>query len=455
MQPVIKAIRVIFILLTFCGTAFAGKPVPALPEAGKITNPVACQTDASQTYAVYVPLKGNKDALPVIYMFDPHGDGALPLTKYRSLADEYGFILVGSNNSKNGNNWQTTEYIWQHLFEDTQKRLKINGQRMYTCGFSGGAKVAGYIALKYTGIKSVIAGGAGLPDGTPAGNFAFSFTGIAGEGDMNMADLQEFCNQLDNTTTKHRMIMFSGKHEWAPASTMAVAFAGLQFDAMRQGAMAKSDSLVSHYVAQSKQRFTLLNQAKQLLKAAQECNISLSYLDGISNDAAWFKKQLTALKGTSLYQSQLQQQQVLLNKEQTIKAGYMQQLQQGNMQYWTQTISGLESAASEKTSEGAMNQRLLAWLSLAFYSISNQLITNNQNANAQHFVDLYKLADPTNSEAWYFSAMLNARGQHAQATEADLQKAVSCGFMDKPRMEQQPEFKSLRINFSAIEQKMK
>lgn len=455
MRKVSRVIRCIFMLMVCSVTAFGGKPVPAAPEAGKITTRVACQADASQTYAVYIPLKGNKGALPVIYFFDPYGEGALPLAKYRLLAEEYGFILVGSNNSKNGNNWQATQNIWQHLFDDTQQRLKINSNRMYTCGFSGGAKVAGYVALNHPGIKGVIAGGAGLPDGTPAGNFAFSFTGIAGDGDMNMADLADFCSQLDNTTTKHRMLGFDGKHEWAPLPTMAIAFAGLQLEAMQQGLVAKNDAAISQYVTQSRQRVNTFNQLKQLIKAAQECTIALSYLSGISGDAAWFKQQLTALKSNSVYQSQLQQQQQLLKKEQAIKAGYMQQFQQGSMQYWQQAIHDVKAALSVKNEEGAMNQRLLAWLSLAFYSISNQLISSNQNAGAQHFVDLYLLADPTNSEAYYFAAILCARGQNTQATENNLLKAATCGFTDKARMEQQPEFKSLHINFAAVEKEMR
>jgi len=63
--------------------------------------------------------------------------------------------------------------------------------------------------------------------------------------------------------------------------------------------------------------------------------------------------------------------------------------------------------------------------------------------NARHFVELYKLADPTNSEAWYFSAILNAREGKEGIAEADLLKADNCGFRDKARLLQQPEFQSL------------
>src|SRR3954454_4795782 len=104
--------------------------VPDSFKAGKSIPHVTCKTDAAQSYALYVPSKGNKEALPIIYFFDPHADGALPLNKYKALAEHCNFILVASNNSKNGNDWSTTENIWNTLFNDTQKRLKINSDRI-------------------------------------------------------------------------------------------------------------------------------------------------------------------------------------------------------------------------------------------------------------------------------------------------------------------------------------
>jgi hypothetical protein len=67
------------------------------------------------------------------------------------------------------------------------------------------------------------------------------------------------------------------------------------------------------------------------------------------------------------------------------------------------------------------------------------------------------MADPTNSEAWYFSAILDARENNAIAAEADLNKSVANGFNDKERLEKQAEFKTLasKINLAGIEQKMK
>jgi len=446
----------IFTLSLVCYTLSAAFNFATAQETpGHIIDSVICKSDPAQSYALYIPQKGNSQALPVIYFFDPHADGALPLRKYKALAEAYGFIMVGSNNSKNGNDWPTTENIWLHLSDDT-RRLKIDSRRTYVCGFSGGAKVAGYIAIQHPGIAGVIAGGAGLPDGVSATDFNFSFTAIAGLGDMNLTELVSVNAELDKTRTPHRIIYFDGKHEWSPVNTMGLAFAGLRFDAMKSSLIPKDISFITTYIAESRKKLRAYELSDRLIKAAQECALSITFLDGLSKQVAWFRQQAAAIAANQNYLAQRQEQQHLLAKEENMKADYMQHFQQDDGHYWTTTIHDLQEKAVGYTATNQMYQRLVAYLSLAFYSISNQLIGRNDNATALHFVELYKMDDPTNSEAWYFSAILNARDHQVPAVVNDLLKAASCGFRDKNRLMQQPEFKALLTpqNFSQIETRM-
>lgn len=413
---------------------------------------VVCKDDALQSYALYIP--SNKTNA-VIYFFDPHAAGALPLEKYKALADAYNFVLIGSNNSKNGNDLATAEKIGQAILNDTKNRIALNTGRIYVCGFSGGAKVASYLALHHSEIKAVIAGGAGLPDGTPPSNFNFSFIGIAGKGDMNMTDLVVLNSAFDKTQTKHRIILFDGKHEWAPEAVMNIAFAGLNFDAMRNNSLAKNDSLINAFISASKKRIEVSSQKNDHIQASNECVLAMNMLDGLT-DVSYFQQKNNAITNSTAYKEQLLLQQKLFLTEQNKKAAFNGQFQSGDMNYWNKTISDLNAQAKGTSPEAAMNQRLLAYLSLAFYSISNQLINQNQNDAASHFVTLYKMADPGNSEAWYFSAILNARNNNAKAVQDDLLKAVANGFNDKQRMQQQAEFQSLQpsINLGEIEMKM-
>lgn len=423
---------------------------------GKIIDTIVCKTGASQSYALYIPSENKQQALPVIYFFDPHAKGALPLKKYQSLADEYGFILIGSNNSRNGNDRQTTDTICNILFADTQNRLSLDRNRLYVCGFSGGAKVAAYAAMHHTEIKGVIANSAGLPDETPAADFSFSFTGIAGNGDMNMTDLVALNSAFDKTQTRHRIILFDGKHEWAPSPAMHIAFTGLELDAMRDHIIANNDSLINSFILKSRKSITDHLKANDLITADQECKLAVNILNGLTVETNWFKEKDNSIINTAVYKKQQQQAQNLFAAEQNKKAEYRQQFQQGDMHYWTSTINDLQVKAKAQTAEGEMYQRLLAYLSLAFYSISNQLISNNQNDAAQYFVSLYKMDDPTNSEAWYFSAILDARNNNAVTTQDDLLKAVHYGFNDVKRILQQPEFQKLsgQIDFAEIEKRI-
>ncbi len=426
-------------------------------QKGKIINPVYCQSDPTKSYALYIPADSNSKPLPVIFFFDAHGNGLLPVKKYKSLADSLNFILVGSNDSKNGNDWNEAESIWNTLSDDVQKRISVDAARIYTAGFSGGGKVATFIALHHDNIKGVIANGAVLEDITTAGKLNFSFTAITGTGDLNMTDLVSIDKILDKSGSRHRIIFFNGIHEWTPESTMVTAFEGLQFDAMQKKSIPADTAFVQRFANSSKKEIAGDLKDNLYLEAAQKCSLVTSMLDGVSDESAWFHKKENSIIHTTAYQKQAQQRENILQKEENIKAVFQQHFQNEDETYWDETIADVKSKSKGKSPEAAMYQRLDAYLSLAFYSLSNRIINQNQNDAAEYFVSLYKKADPTNSEAWYFSAILNARKNDAAKANDDLQKAVALGFDDKKRLEQQPEFTNskVNINLDALEKKMK
>jgi hypothetical protein len=426
-------------------------------QKGQIINHVICNDDPGKSYALYIPKDSSNKPLPVVYFFDPHGDGLLPVKKYKALADSFHFIFVGSNDSKNGNDWNDAENIWSILSDDVQKRMAVDPDRMYTCGFSGGAKVATFIALHHDNITGVIANGAGLEDMTTAGNVNFSFTAITGNGDMNMTDLVSIDNILDKTSTRHRILFFNGIHEWAPETTMNTAFEGLQFDAMRKNLIPADTSFINTFIDDTQKEIDKVLKENEFIKAEQSCSLATSMLDDVTDQSSWFHKKQDSILQTTAYQKQARERQNILKQEENIKAVFQQHFQNEDEKYWDKTIADVKSKSKGSSPEAPMYHRLDAYLSLAFYSLSNQLINQNQNDAAAYFVSLYKKADPTNSEAWYFSAILDARKNNAAKATADLEKAVALGFNDKKRLEQQPEFtnSNVNINLDALEGKMK
>ena len=44
---------------------------------------------------------------PIVYAFDPGARGNVPVERYQAAAAKYGYIVAGSNNSRNGS-WQVS-----------------------------------------------------------------------------------------------------------------------------------------------------------------------------------------------------------------------------------------------------------------------------------------------------------------------------------------------------------
>ena len=80
-----------------------GAPRPAELPTGRVIPSVTCVQDATESYALYLPAAYTPDrAWPVIFAFDPGGRGQNRVDRYQAAAEQYGFIVAGSNNSRNG-----------------------------------------------------------------------------------------------------------------------------------------------------------------------------------------------------------------------------------------------------------------------------------------------------------------------------------------------------------------
>ena len=151
MKNITIILLTICMLMLFVKCSAENKPAPKpaytdnFPK-GEIIENVACKSDNTETYCLYLPSGYTTDKkFPVIYCFDPKGLGTIPLNSMKELAEKYGYILVGSNNSRNGLSWDKTSNTVTILFSDTYNRLSIDERRVYTAGFSGGSKLPGLL----------------------------------------------------------------------------------------------------------------------------------------------------------------------------------------------------------------------------------------------------------------------------------------------------------------------
>ncbi len=133
---------------------------------------VVCLDDPSQTYELYIPPTApTTTPSPILYCFDPGGNGKGILLAMADAALEHGWIVAASNNSRNGP-WQDIFDAQDAIMHDTEQRLNLHPTRRFATGFSGGARAALALAFRYPdnicGVLCLGAGGPNLPSLTPS-----------------------------------------------------------------------------------------------------------------------------------------------------------------------------------------------------------------------------------------------------------------------------------------------
>ena len=415
---------------------------------GEVIENVICKSDASQSYAMYLLKNYSTDkTYPVMYAFDAHGTGKLPVTKYKDLAEQYGYILIGSNNSKNGNAWEESESIAEKLFADAQNRLAINTQRVYLLGFSGGARVANGITITNGAIEGTICCGAAAPGKNsvnPRNNY--TWLGIAGTEDFNYTEMRKYdMVELAGHAVKHAMITFDGKHEWCPAEVMDEAFWWLELCEMRKNLSLKNDTLIKKRVTPAIQQIETYMQQKKEFDAFQLCKKTINFYDGLTDLSYCFKTYKT-LQTNADVDKALKAEEVLWANEDKLKQYYVSGFQSTDFEKWKKEIAGLnQKAGNQKDKNTAqMYKRVLGYLSLAAYMQASGALKQNAIPAAEYFCKVYVLVDPANTEAYYLTADVAAKQGKTNEAISALNLSVKNGFKDLQRLQTDSAFTSLK-----------
>jgi predicted esterase len=219
---------------------------PSLPR-GEIVERVACRADPAKTYALYLP--SGYDARrpwPVVFALDPGARGRVPVERFRGAAETYGYVVAGSNDSRNGPLEPSVRAL-AAVIEDARSRLRLDERRVYLTGFSGGARAASVFAgLKVVKVAGLVACGAGLGQGLePASILPAYYLGIVGGEDFNYVEMRELDRRLRAQGIAHRLILTDERHAWPPADVCARALAWLELAAMATGLRPRDEALIA------------------------------------------------------------------------------------------------------------------------------------------------------------------------------------------------------------------
>ncbi|MFL6228058.1 MAG: TPR end-of-group domain-containing protein [Pyrinomonadaceae bacterium] len=308
------ALNLVALLALLPATARAADGLPR----GVVVESVRVESAPGQTYALYLPTAYTPQRKwPILYAFDPVARGKLPVTLFRAAAERFGYVVVGSNDSRNGLGAAPLSEIINALWKDTHERLSIDDARVYAAGFSGGARVANRFAAGCRGcVAGVVASGAGFPsDLTPSASLAYAFFGTVGVDDFNYREMRPLERTLDSLNVTHRLATFDGRHQWCPEEVCAEGLEWMELLAMRRGRVPKDDALIDAALARYTARAENLKRPEDAYERYAALRAVAQTFEGL-RDVARYGAEATALKNTKEYQAAVAAEDKQIEEEQ-------------------------------------------------------------------------------------------------------------------------------------------
>ncbi len=247
---------------------------------------------------------------PIIYAFDPFARGKVPVRLYQEAAEKYGYIVAGSNNSRNFS-LEAASKAANAVWQDTHNGLALDDRQIYTTGLSGGARVAGLLALSCAPCKiaGVIAQAAGYPaTDAPTGKDHLNYFFSVGDEDFNWPEIVQIRRQREELGSAYRVRVFSGPHGWAPKEVVNEAVAWIHLKAQQAGIQPKDSNFVDQFFVTIKAEAVAAEKRADPIAELSAYRTLVSDFAGLEN-VAEFENKLTALKQSSALQKALKQEQ--------------------------------------------------------------------------------------------------------------------------------------------------
>ena len=252
-------------------------------EKGRLLDGIACRADAGQSYALYLPSGDDRVELqPVLFLFDPAARGAEGVRAFLSAAEKFGWILIGSNNSKNGP-LKDSVAAGRALWAEAKERFPVDENRVYAAGFSGGSRVASIFAQVIgRKIAGVIGCGAGLAEGLgPDGMKAEAYFGLAGLRDFNYEEMKTLDRTLDPFGIPHRILVFDGVHDWPDPVQCERAAGWMEVLAVKSGRAEKDETMIRSVIDREMDEARSLEKDGRVHWAAERFEAAAGLAEGM------------------------------------------------------------------------------------------------------------------------------------------------------------------------------
>lgn len=394
MKKIITCLALFFSILNFSQNPF---------EKGSIVDSIPLGNIERETFALYLPSSFNNEMLsPIVFIFEPAARGRLGIKPFIKASEKYGFIIVCSNNSKNGpykQNFNISNNLFSHIFSI----FKIKEDEMYLTGFSGGSRLACAIGSLTNQFAGVIACGAGFPqviEYIPSSQ-KYAYVGLCGNRDFNYSEMIQNKTYLDELNFNNTLITSKDEHSWPDENEILKAFDWLYLQKLKKDDLQSNQKQVLKLFERDYNTITKHQNNNELIFAAE------NYERLIESYSHFFKLDSIEMKFKELNESKRYKQQIkslskafkietkLSNKLLTKLDLDLKNPSDNNLNWWLKQLTRLkEMEDSGDTEIKNMVVRVKFNIFATIYS-SKKLYLQDTNKLQQDFIEkLLKLFQP-------------------------------------------------------------
>jgi dienelactone hydrolase len=463
-------LRLTWTVRTVAITALSGaiwaqaQSMPAASPVGKVIPKVTCIANDKESYALYLPSSfvANRK-WPIVYVFDPFGRGPVAVETVRPAAEKYGYIVVASNNSRNGPQGGSGAAA-QAMWLDTEQRFPIDEGRRYFAGMSGGARVAAALALGCRGcVAGVIANAAGFPDNaTPTADMKFAYFAALGNADMNYPEFVELRSRLNDLGIHYRIRVFEGDHGWAPPGVWTEALNWMDLQAMAGGRLARDSARIQETMSADLERARGFETKREWLTALREYQAITRDFAGLA-DTAIPKSRVAELEKNKQVGKLEKQEREDVTRQNRLMAEVSMHMQTTgdpaspdlvDTRNQIATLKRDAARASNERDRLVLRRALVALVIQAFESGERSLQEKDYRAALQYF-DWAAAGSDRLGWAHYQRARAFAGTANKKQMLAELRLSLAAGFHDSAALDaeefahyrQDPEFQALALDW--------
>ena len=390
-------LRLFILLISICNYSQEKQLLPK----GVIVDSVKIANAVNESYAVYLPKQyDRKVPSAIVFIFDPRGRGNAGIEPFILAAEAYNYILVCSNNSKNGPIDLNLE-ISSRFFDSVSTEFNLNPAQLYIAGFSGGARLASSIAVTSDVFQGVIACGASFNgmDRFSLQESNFSYVGVVGDVDMNYQEMIENADWLDKMKIKNTLFVNHQVHNWPSQKQMLRVFDWLEVKAFEKNIRKSNENTIKRSYDENLKIADSLKRSNELILAVMEYERCNAFFDTKENNE--IKATIATIKQSKAYKNQIAKSDeiAVLENEFTneISTQFEKELNvaksENDFKFWKTVLKKFKDkkAKSNDTATKNMVDRLQYMMKGLVYETVQYSKNNNHNDKLNYCLELEKV----------------------------------------------------------------